>query len=1049
MADPKPELRDLFCAALDCPTPQVRAPYLDKACQGRPELRARVAALLQAHADATGFLREAARGTDETVSQPAPGPPGSATPPVQQQEHPGASAISLVRQSPSLGRYALLGEVARGGMGAVLRVHDLDFGRTLALKVMLATASQLPTAEQRFLEEARLTGQLQHPGIPPVHELGRLDSGLPFFAMRLVKGNTLAALLQQRTQPGQDLPRFLSIFRQVCQTLAYVHSRGIIHRDLKPLNIMVGAFGEVQVMDWGLAKQKDEGGRMKDESDQKKNASDSSFILHPSSLTQTGEVMGTPGYTAPEQARGEIRTLDERCDVFGLGALLCEILTGQPPFRQSSTRLRLLKAADGDLTDAYLRLDQLAGCIDAELIDLTRRCLAPNKEDRPRDACQMAEAMERYEAQVQERLRQVELEKAQVEVQVAEQRKRAAVEQARADEEQRRRQAEHARVAAERQKRRAVLAAAAAGLLLLAGLSGAILWYQRDQADRREEEILRQARGAAERQEAERKREQSSHDVRQEFEQARSVREDLQKKLRAPGGVFKLLNTPAEWSSQLERAKLSLKHAQALAKNTNGILGGPLDKQMRALQEGLRSDEDDFQLALALEKVRQDKAAEVNGRIDHAGAARAYTMVFQKAKLVLPEGEVGVLAGRIQQSPIREQLLAALDDWALAAWLKREPKLLQQLLAVSRRADSDPWRQQLRTPQFWNDPGELDKLIRAFPQGPKSGRPAGQLSPQLLSLVGYLLQARGKEREGWLRQAQAAYAADFWLNLQLGYVLSRKKKLEEAAGCLRVALVVRPQSAVAHNNLGVVLADQKDYAGAIDHYRQALRFDANHAAAHNNWGYVLAAQKDYAGAIDHYQQALRINPNYSMAHLSWGTALKAQNEFAGAIDHFQQALKMNPKLAEAHNNWGNVLIEQKDPDGAIDHYQHALRLDPNHATAHIGWGNALLDQKDYSAALAHFQQAVQLDPSLAMAHNGWGNALHYQKDYAGAITHFEQALNLDPSLAMAHHNWGNALYDHKDYAGAVAHYQQALKLDRRLAPNWESLPKRKRPPRKP
>src|SRR5262249_2809642 len=120
-----------------------------------------------------------------------------------------------------------------------------------------------------------------------------------------------------------DDARFVGIFRQVCQTMAFVHSRGVIHRDLKPSTIMVGAFGEVQVMGWGLAKVlKDEGRRMKEESD--RGPSDSSCILHASSLTQAGTVLGTPAYMAPEQARGQVRDLDERCDVFSLGAILCE-----------------------------------------------------------------------------------------------------------------------------------------------------------------------------------------------------------------------------------------------------------------------------------------------------------------------------------------------------------------------------------------------------------------------------------------------------------------------------------------------------------------------------------------------------------------------------------------------------------------------------------------------------------------------------------------------------------------------------------------------------
>jgi serine/threonine protein kinase len=158
------------------------------------------------------------------------------------------------------GRYQLLGEIARGGMGAVLKGRDPDLGRDLAVKVLLEGHRDKPDLLRRFVEEAQIGGQLQHPGIVPVYELGTFADSRPYFTMKLVKGRTLAQLLKERPSPCDELPRLLGIFEQVCQTVSYAHARGVIHRDLKPTNIMVGSFGEVQVMDWGLAKVLKEGG---------------------------------------------------------------------------------------------------------------------------------------------------------------------------------------------------------------------------------------------------------------------------------------------------------------------------------------------------------------------------------------------------------------------------------------------------------------------------------------------------------------------------------------------------------------------------------------------------------------------------------------------------------------------------------------------------------------------------------------------------------------------------------------------------------------------
>jgi serine/threonine-protein kinase len=237
-------------------------------------------------------------------------------PPVQQPASPGMPAPEARAE-----RLRLLGEIARGGMGAVLRGRDEDLGRDLAIKVLLERHVANPDLVRRFVEEAQIGGQLQHPGIVPIYELGAFADRRPYFAMKLVKGRTLAELLADRGEPTEGLPRLLGIFEQVCQTVAYAHARGVIHRDLKPSNIMVGGFGEVQVMDWGLAKVLPRGG-VADDAGAGKVPDQETLIATARSggdsdadLSHAGSVMGTPSYMAPEQARGEVGAIDERADV--------------------------------------------------------------------------------------------------------------------------------------------------------------------------------------------------------------------------------------------------------------------------------------------------------------------------------------------------------------------------------------------------------------------------------------------------------------------------------------------------------------------------------------------------------------------------------------------------------------------------------------------------------------------------------------------------------------------------------------------------------------
>jgi serine/threonine protein kinase len=273
----------------------------------------------------------------------------------------------------------------------------------VALKVLREPVLADGGFRARFEEEARHVGRLEHPSIMPVYDLGELPDGRPFFVMKLIHGQTLAELLASRPTPAEDLPRWVGVFEQVSAAVAFAHARDVIHRDLKPSNVMLGEFGEVLVMDWGIAKAL--AGRS-----QPAQGPSTPVLLSPSvagsaiapggSETLTGQVRGTPAFMAPEQARGEVGRVGTASDVFGLGGILCVTLTGQPPFTGWA------QAAEGDLEEAFAWLD---GCgADAELIALAKACLAPAPEVRPADAAEVANLVRRYRDEVAARQAEVE-----------------------------------------------------------------------------------------------------------------------------------------------------------------------------------------------------------------------------------------------------------------------------------------------------------------------------------------------------------------------------------------------------------------------------------------------------------------------------------------------------------------------------------------------------------------------------------------------------------------------------------------------------------------
>ena len=326
-----------------------------------------------------------------------------------------ASALILARlqaHGARHSRYQSRGEVARGGMGAILRVWDEDLRRELAMKVVLGQSGQANVGEippkmlGRFLEEAQVTGQLDHPGIVPVHELGLDERGAVFFTMRLVRGRDLKEIfdLVQKGDAEWTQTRVLWALLKVCDAMAYAHSKGVVHRDLKPANVMVGRFGEVYVMDWGLARvigQPDRHDlRLRRDTSQSlvesERRADASHSADSVLFTMDGDVVGTPSYMAPEQARGEIERLGPRSDVYAVGAMLYHLLTGEMPYvapgAQPSQHMVLRWALEGPPRPLHV----IKADLPEELVAICEKAMAREPEQRYADMGALSEDLRAY-----------------------------------------------------------------------------------------------------------------------------------------------------------------------------------------------------------------------------------------------------------------------------------------------------------------------------------------------------------------------------------------------------------------------------------------------------------------------------------------------------------------------------------------------------------------------------------------------------------------------------------------------------------------------------
>ncbi len=285
-------------------------------------------------------------------------------------------------------RYEIGDWIASGGMGSLYAATDKVLGRRVAIKVLRGEQLADPTSVLRFLQEARIHAQFHHPCIPPLHDVGRLEDGRPFLAMKLIRGHTLTDVLGG--QPALDLDAHLGFFERVCAAIAYAHAKGVVHRDLTPSNVLVSDGGRVQVIDWGLAKvllspqSRAPGADPRDH-----HEGTTQMVVTNLSQTAEGVAVGTPAYMSPEQASGELPAT-EQSDVFGLGGVLFHLLTGRPPHQgKVSTVLRRVRA--GDLDTVRAQLDASGG--PKAVVALAKACLSPDPADRPKNAAVLARAV--------------------------------------------------------------------------------------------------------------------------------------------------------------------------------------------------------------------------------------------------------------------------------------------------------------------------------------------------------------------------------------------------------------------------------------------------------------------------------------------------------------------------------------------------------------------------------------------------------------------------------------------------------------------------------
>ncbi len=714
---------------------------------------------------------------------------------------PGSAAMKLVPQGR--GNYQLLGEIARGGMGVILKGHDTDLGRDVAVKVLDKELSQNPAVVQRFVEEAQIGGQLQHPGIVPVYELGLMADDCPYFTMKLVKGRTLAALLKQRKSPADGRGRLLAIFESVCQTVAYAHSKGVLHRDLKPANIMVGAFGEVQVVDWGLAKVLHRGG-VADERRAKETLHTVIETVRSGpgssgSDSLVGSVMGTPAYMAPEQAQGEVEKLDERADVFSLGAILCELLSGHPPYEEGEGRDSLVvQAAKAQLDPARARLEACEA--DPALVRVCLDCLMPARAARPANAEEVAKAVHAFLSSVEERAQKAELAAIEARIKAAE----------------------------ERRARRLTLALAATIVAALALGGGAYSWFQRERAQR-----VAQLHAAVE----------AAQGESIELGQAGRTSEALEAARRA----LALTETGEADAALRERAQRFVAQAE--------LAVGAAERE----RELLRQDET---LRARLVDLRLEQIETIGNPKREAELDQDFAQAFHDYGVDLEAADLVPALERIRARDIAEEVALALDDWGRVRRRVRgaSSEEAKNLFYLAMDLDEDPERKRMREAIFENELATMLEL--AAPESLAKLAPGS-----IFVLGATLWDRFPERRPDVYRmfdQALHLYPSDFVLQWVGGNIYQEAGRFQAALACRVAALSLRPGNMSARLRVSeslLFLGRVTDSEGAA---RACVAAAPNNADAHYALAMARIQLGDFTGALTSVTRALELRdePNW-------------------------------------------------------------------------------------------------------------------------------------------------------------------------------------------
>jgi tetratricopeptide (TPR) repeat protein/serine/threonine protein kinase len=917
------------------------------------------------------------------------------------------------RPGTVIGPYKLLEQIGEGGFGVVFMAEQQQpIRRKVALK-LIKPGMDTRQVIARFEAERQALALMDHPNIAKVLDAGQTPPAYaggslrPYFVMDLVKGLPITEFCDQARLPIRER---LELFLSVCQAVQHAHQKGIIHRDIKPSNVLVTLHDGTplaKVIDFGIAKALGQ------------------ELTDKTLYTAFAQLIGTPLYMSPEQAAFSNIDVDTRSDIYSLGVLLYELLTGTTPCDKErlhqagydemrriireeeppkpSTRISTLSrprlpsgtgpaqqagptcAAD-TATLATIAANRqsdpkrLGQFFRAELDWIVMKCLEKDRDRRYETANGLARDIQRY---LHDEPVQACPPSPWYKFRKFARRKKTA------------------------------LVIATCVFVALAGMAAVVGWAVRDRVARDHDQAAREE----------------------------ALDKEVERLLEEAGPLIELGKWP-EALAAVERADKLLAFAGRTERPAQ-LLDLQRDLSMaQRLEDIYRDPRRDLKTPVF---IAAGQVIESTSQPEHARAEEEFfwgreqdarfSKAFRDFGIDMDALSPADAAARIGRTSVPQALVRALDEWAPMRKRARggDDPFWKKLLEIAQQSDPDEWRSRVREALQRRDRPALEKLAYAVP--------IREVSPATVYLLGHVLKDFGALDKAMavLRAAHRYHPDDFWINDALGFFskdLCRPPRYDDALRYYSMCLALRPQNVHTHRAVAQLLEAKGALDEAIAEYSKAIELDPKHAPAWNSRGWTYIELRQYDKAVADYSKVIELDPKVALAWFNRGFAYNTLHQYDKALADYCKVIELDAKNAMAWNNRGWTYLQLHQYDKAVADYSKVIELDPKNAWAWHGRGLAHIDLHQYDKAVADYSKVIELDPKNAEAWHNRGFAYNRLHQYDEALANANKAIELDPKFARAWNNRGNAYVGLRQYEKAIADYSKAIERDPKLADVW-------------